>query len=82
MLPFWLDPFLASKFSLLHFKHNPTLQRDGMERKDLLAKNAAIFREQGKALNDYAARHVKVYASEVGVVLIFNVKGSGCWQSC
>jgi len=53
-----------------------------MERKDLLAKNAAIFREQGKALNDYAARHVKVYASEVGVVLIFNVKGSGCWQSC
>jgi len=35
-------------------------RKDGMERKDLLAKNAAIFREQGKALNDYADRNVKV----------------------
>jgi len=35
-------------------------RKDGMERKDLLAKNAAIFREQGKALNDYASRNVKV----------------------
>jgi hypothetical protein len=31
-----------------------------MERKDLLKANAAIFKEQGKALNDYAARDVKV----------------------
>ena len=44
-----------------------------MERKDLLAKNAAIFREQGKALNDYAAHHVKVLASKVRLVLIFNM---------
>jgi len=35
-------------------------RKDGMERKDLLEKNAAIFREQGKALNDFASRHVKV----------------------
>ena len=32
----------------------------GMERKDLLAANAAIFSVQGRALNDQAARHVKV----------------------
>jgi malate dehydrogenase len=35
-------------------------RKDGMERKDLLAKNAAIFKEQGKALNDFASRDVKV----------------------
>ena len=32
----------------------------GMERKDLLAANGAIFGPQGKALNDQASRHVKV----------------------
>ena len=32
----------------------------GMERKDLLEANGAIFGPQGKALNDHAARHVKV----------------------
>jgi malate dehydrogenase len=32
----------------------------GMERKDLLQANGAIFTVQGKALNDYAARGVKV----------------------
>jgi len=32
----------------------------GMERKDLLEANAAIFSVQGKALNDYASRDVKV----------------------
>lgn len=31
-----------------------------MERKDLLGLNALIFRDQGKALNDYANRNVKV----------------------
>jgi malate dehydrogenase len=35
-------------------------RKEGMERKDLLKANAAIFKEQGKALNDYAARDVKV----------------------
>jgi len=35
-------------------------RKDGMERKDLLAKNCAIFKEQGKALNDYANKTVKV----------------------
>ena len=32
----------------------------GMKRKDLLECNAAIFSEQGKALNEVAHRHVKV----------------------
>ena len=32
----------------------------GMERKDLLEANGAIFTGQGKALNDYASRDVKV----------------------
>lgn len=32
----------------------------GMERKDLLEANGAIFAPQGKALNDYAKRDVKV----------------------
>lgn len=35
-------------------------RRDGMERKDLLAKNASIFQEQGKALSDYSNPNVKV----------------------
>ncbi len=32
----------------------------GMERKDLLEANAAIFSVQGKAINDYASRKIKV----------------------
>jgi len=32
----------------------------GMERKDLLEANGAIFSEQGRILNELAARHVKV----------------------
>jgi malate dehydrogenase len=32
----------------------------GMERKDLIAKNASIFSEQGKILNEIASRDVKV----------------------
>jgi malate dehydrogenase len=32
----------------------------GMERKDLLEANAAIFSEQGKAINDVASRDIKV----------------------
>jgi malate dehydrogenase len=32
----------------------------GMERKDLLEANAAIFSVQGKAINDHASRHIRV----------------------
>ena len=40
----------------------------GMERKDLLEANAAIFSVQGKALNDNASKSVKVLV--VGLSLI------------
>ena len=36
------------------------LRKQGMERKDLLKANAKIFVAQGKALNDYAKKTVKV----------------------
>ena len=32
----------------------------GMERKDLLSANAKIFKDQGKAINDYADKNCKV----------------------
>jgi len=35
-------------------------RKEGMERKDLLEKNAGIFREQGAALDQYASKNVKV----------------------
>ena len=35
-------------------------RRPGMERKDLLLKNAEIFRAQGKALDQFASKNVKV----------------------
>ncbi|MCB1650543.1 MAG: malate dehydrogenase [Alphaproteobacteria bacterium] len=35
-------------------------RKDGMERKDLLSANGGIFGPQGRALNDYASRDVKV----------------------
>lgn len=35
-------------------------RKDGMERKDLLTANGGIFGPQGKALNDYSKRDVKV----------------------
>lgn len=35
-------------------------RREGMERKDLLKANVAIFKSQGAALNQYAKKTVKV----------------------
>eukprot|EP01121_Diplochlamys_sp_Union-15-3_P015690 TRINITY_DN5233_c0_g1_i1.p1 TRINITY_DN5233_c0_g1~~TRINITY_DN5233_c0_g1_i1.p1 ORF type:complete len:379 (-),score=66.14 TRINITY_DN5233_c0_g1_i1:22-1158(-) len=35
-------------------------RKQGMERKDLLAKNASIFKEQGEALDKYANKNVRV----------------------
>ena len=35
-------------------------RREGMERKDLLQANAKIFEVQGKALDQYAKKTVKV----------------------
>lgn len=35
-------------------------RREGMERKDLLKANVAIFKEQGQALAQYASKNVHV----------------------
>jgi malate dehydrogenase len=35
-------------------------RREGMERKDLLAANVKIFKEQGHALDQFAKKNVKV----------------------
>jgi len=35
-------------------------RKEGMERKDLMEKNASIFREQGGALDKYASKNVKI----------------------
>jgi malate dehydrogenase len=35
-------------------------RKQGMERADLLGKNAAIFEDQGKAIEKYASRNVKI----------------------
>ena len=52
-------------------------RRPGMERKDLLEKNASIFREQGAALNQWASRNVKV-------LVVGNPANTNCLiaQSC
>ena len=44
----------------------------GMERKDLLAENAKIFIEQGRALNATAKR-------DVGVLVVGNPANTNCW---
>ena len=47
-------------------------RKDGMERKDLLKANAGIFEAQGKALNDYAKKTVKVRIKGCRVVSVLN----------
>jgi len=51
------DAFENVKYALLV---GAMPRKEGMERKDLLKANAAIFKEQGKALNDHSARDVKI----------------------
>ncbi len=43
-----------------------------MQRKDLMNKNAPIFIEQGKAINDFADRNVKV-------LVVANPANTNCW---
>lgn len=47
-------------------------RRQGMQRKDLIAKNAVIFKEQGQALNEYASKNVKV-------LVVANPANTNCW---
>ncbi len=54
------DPNVAFKDSDYALLVGARPRGPGMERKDLLEANAAIFSVQGKALNDHASRGVKV----------------------
>ncbi len=54
------DPRVAFRDAELALLVGARPRSKGMERKDLLEANGAIFSEQGKILNEVAARHVKV----------------------
>jgi malate dehydrogenase len=54
------DPKTAFKDTEIALLIGARPRSKGMERKDLIEANGAIFSEQGKLLNQYAARHVKV----------------------
>ena len=54
------DPAVAFKDSDYALLVGARPRGPGMERKDMLEANAAIFSVQGKAINDHAAKHIKV----------------------
>lgn len=54
------DPVVAFNDVAAAFLVGSMPRKEGMERKDLLAANVAIFKVQGEALNKYARRDVKV----------------------
>ena len=54
------DPNVAFKDSDYALLVGARPRGPGMERKDLLSANAAIFSVQGKAINDHASRDIKV----------------------
>lgn len=54
------DPAIAFKNADYALLVGARPRGPGMERKDLLEANAAIFSVQGKAINDHASRNIKV----------------------
>ncbi|HCJ51399.1 MAG TPA: malate dehydrogenase, partial [Gallionella sp.] len=54
------DPRIAFKDTEIALLIGARPRSKGMERKDLIEANGAIFSAQGKLLNELAARHVKV----------------------
>ncbi|MBI3903337.1 MAG: malate dehydrogenase [Nitrosomonadales bacterium] len=54
------DPKVAFKDTEIALLIGARPRSKGMERKDLIEANGAIFSAQGKLLNEHAARHVKV----------------------
>src|SRR5574340_3907 len=54
------DPKIAFRDTEIAMLIGARPRTKGMERKDLLEANGAIFSEQGRVLNEYATRHVKV----------------------
>lgn len=57
-------------------------RREGMERADLLKANAAIFKTQGKALNDYSSRNVKVPPLFFLIASNCICVGGSSWKPC
>ncbi len=55
-----VDPNIAFKAADFALLVGAKRREKGMQRSELLAANAALFVEQGKALNDHASRDVKV----------------------
>jgi len=49
-------------------------RKEGMERKDLLKANVAIFKTQGEALNKYAKKTVKVKSATNNVFEPFHFR--------
>jgi len=54
------DPKIAFRDTEIAMLIGARPRSKGMERKDLIEANGAIFTAQGKLLNEYAERHVKV----------------------
>ena len=54
------DPKVAFRDTEIALLIGARPRSKGMERKDLMEANGAIFSEQGKLLNEYAERHVRV----------------------
>jgi len=54
------DPKVAFRDTEIALLIGARPRSKGMERKDLIEANGAIFSAQGKLLNEYAARHAKV----------------------
>lgn len=54
------DPAVAFKDADYALLVGAMPRKEGMERKDLLTANSAIFSVQGKAINDHASRNIKV----------------------
>jgi len=54
------DPKVAFKDADVGLLIGATPRKPGMERRDLLEKNAEVFKIQGRALNEVASRNVKV----------------------
>ena len=62
------DAFKGANWALLV---GASPRKPGMERKDLLAENGAIFKDQGQAINKYAA-------SDIRIVVVGNPCNTNC----
>ena len=66
------DPNVAFKNAQVALMVGARPRGPGMERSDLLAANGGIFKVQGKAINDHAARDIKV-------IVVGNPANTNAW---